>query len=123
MTGFALEVVERAEQRSDDNCGDEQVEKDAEGVDLNAAAECGEDAEAKLIPTRETSGESTHDGEPAKRLAAGAGLEHRLDEHDKHGNSREDALRKKRDGRNGESDQRAPPGRVCVAAALAGSVG
>ena len=38
----AVEVVERAEQRGNDDGADEQVEEDAEGVDLDGAGEGGE---------------------------------------------------------------------------------
>ena len=112
VAGFAFKVFERAEQRGDDDCGDKQVEENAEGVDLNAPAECGEDAEAKLVPTDEACGDRARDGQPTQRLAAAGGFEHRLNEHDEHAGAGENVLREERNDLSGESHQRAPPGVV-----------
>ena len=94
--GVAFEVVERAEQRGDDDGGDEQVEEDAEGVDLDVAAEGGVWAVMKLIVAGEHRRRRSEDGEPAEGLAAGAGLEHRLDEHDEDAGDGEDVLGRER---------------------------
>jgi hypothetical protein len=68
-----LEVVERAEQRDQNDGGDEQVEEDGERVDLDGGVEGGERAgridDVQLVKSCETGSCRAKDGEPAQGLA------------------------------------------------------
>ncbi len=68
--GVAFEVVERAEQGDQGDGGDEQVEEDAEGVDLDGAAEGGEWCRgASWYQLAAAAASGAEDGEPAEGLA------------------------------------------------------
>ena len=86
----ALEVVERAEEGDEDDGGDEDVEEDREGVDLDGSREGAGGAEAELEPAGDAGGDGGEDREPAEGLAGGAGLEDGLGEHDEDAGEGED---------------------------------
>ena len=71
--GVALKEVERSEEGDEDDSGDDEVEEDGEGVDLDGSREGGDAPEGELVPARASGCEDTQDGEPAERLAGGAG--------------------------------------------------
>ena len=94
VTSGPVEVVERAEQRDEDDGGDEEMEEDGEGVDLDGAVEGGDGAVASMsgagtrLATPAASG--AEDGEPAEGLAGVAGGEEGLGQHDEDAGDGED---------------------------------
>jgi hypothetical protein len=99
---IALKVIERRKQRGHHHGADQQVEEDAEAIDLNRSAERAEGAEPNLKPADAAGNNRGRDGQPAQRFAAGARLQHRLNQHDQHAGDGEDVLRQQRDHWSGE---------------------
>ena len=70
------------------------VEEDGEGVDLDGVGEGVERAEMNLIPAGDQSADGAGDGDPAERLAAGAGRKAGLGQHDEDAGEGEDEFGK-----------------------------
>ena len=98
-----IEVIERGENGDDRDGGDEEVEVDGEGVDLDGSRE-GEDGAAavgeqvQLVPGGGAGGEGRKSGKPAEGLAGCARGEHGLEQHDENAGEDEDVLGEESEG-------------------------